>query len=381
MRSRSTATRVGQPLQPARGGAQVALDVGQPRGAGRGDEARGRRAGRAGAATSRARRLRAAAPAARPARRSHVARARRGSRTTCAHDRGASCRPARRRRGRAAARSRPRPTPGRRPRRSARRAPRSSRPRAPRATLPCGAPASASCAALSSRPTARTRSGDGTVSSSSRRVPARIAARLRRRRLEHAHADASRPRRPAPGRRAPPGRCRAARPSRGSVADRPTRVSPWRSSAARGRGQLGAQPRAHLLAQRVEVLALGERPSPCSSSTRKRHPQVRRQPLEVPASARDRARRAARSSSRGERVEQRPAARLQARQHLRRRRPAPARAAGAAPWAASGSARSRAPARSAGHEPLEAVGAQLRRAPSAARARSRRRASAPGSKR
>ena len=116
--------RVRQPLEPPRGGAQVALDVGQPARRRSPRRSPGRRAGRAARATSRARRLQrrracsGVEPRARPRAR------RRGSRTTLGDDRvGRSSASAPGDVRRAAARSRPRPTPGRRPRRSARRAP------------------------------------------------------------------------------------------------------------------------------------------------------------------------------------------------------------------------------------------------------------------
>ena len=284
--------RVRQPLEPARGGAQVALDVGQPRGAGRGDEARVHEP--AELALDVLARGRSAARAARAA---PAARSTSRAASRIAHD-------LRRRRRRplgqapaTCARSRAKPACV--PRRAARlghsastAAP--SRPRAPRrAAVRRGRERElrgVAEPALDVRGSARARR----ARAAARAVPHRRA--LRRRRLEHAHADARRPRRPAPGSRAPPGRCPAAR--RPSAARRSsTRVRPWCSSgaaaaasAARSRGRTCSRSASRSVALGDERAAL--------VLDAERHAQVRREPGEVERVRAGRARRAARSSSR-----------------------------------------------------------------------------------
>ena len=226
--------RVGQALEPPRGGLQVALDVGEPRRAGRGHETRRRRAAELRRDVA-ARRLTAAAGSGRAgaARRAP----RRGSRATCPTTRG-------RRVGELArdgvaqppeARRVPRGPAGARDQRVDRRglrvledlahaAVRRARQRELRVLRPGGR--------------ATYRSGDGTVSSSSRRVPAPSprpappASRARARRPW-------RPRRRAPGTRAR--RCPAGSSiSRGSVpishARIPVRSTPGCARSARPAG-------------------------------------------------------------------------------------------------------------------------------------------------
>ena len=132
---------VGQAVQAPRRGAQVALDVGQPPGAGGGDEAREDEAAELRATSRRAGCSAGSAPIA---SRRCAARARRRARRRPASDHG---RPRRQPRGDVLAqrrRSRRRPRPGRRPRRRARRASRRAGRRAPPS---CGAPASVSAGA------------------------------------------------------------------------------------------------------------------------------------------------------------------------------------------------------------------------------------------
>ena len=377
MRSRSTAERVGQPLEPARGaraGSARRRAAARRRSRRR---SRGRRAGRA-AARRRARAgcERRGARAARAAR-CDVARGvedratcgddlARVARRSCAGDVVAQPREAGLVPGRAA---------GLGDQRVERRG--RARPRARRATLPCGARASASCAVRCQAGPGTWRSGDGDVE---QQQPARAGAHrraLRGRRLEHAHADRRRPRRPAPG--SARTACAGARQRDRRAAASPIvqRVSPCARARARRRASSRAQPRRDLLAQRVEVLALGDdarraRPRPgsvirrCGGSRPRSH------------ASRGIAHAAQRLELALERVEQRLAARAAARASTARgdvghRDERPAQLLG-----------QRADQRGdellaqPGHEPVEAVGAQLRRArvsgtwtvtPSCARAR------------
>ena len=281
-----------------------------------------------------------------PGRRSRRAaarpRARRRAPARPRHDLDARCRPARPGPGRAARRSRRRPRPGRRASAiSSSIAAPATQSSSSAGTLPCGLRLSASLAGLVSRPWTNF-AGDGTVSSSSRRVPAHIAGRLLGLGLEDPHADGVAlvdQRRVGGHRVAGPALLDGAR----QRADGPG-GQPGRARASGGR--LGER-----LAHLRRAAGAAARPGPCprraarsrSSTTRKvirrwagtlvQVPGVRRhrhagQPAQLPR----------------QRVEQR----------LRRRggdrgrappgrSPAPGRSCGAAPWAATGSARSPAP--------------------------------------
>ena len=249
--------------------AQVALDVGQARGAGRRRRTRRYTSRPSWRATSRARRVAAARPRSASSARAHVARGVEDRARRCATIAAVRLGQRRRRRGRAAARSRPRPTPGRRPRaieRVDRRA--SSRPRARRRRCRAARRPARAARGVAEPVLAPSAAGDGIVeqraAGACRRASPRACAP---RRLEHAHADASRPRRPAPGRRATACAGAGQRDRRAAASPIVHARQPGALELRRRGGQLGAQPRAHLLAQRVEVLARGERRSPSSSST------------------------------------------------------------------------------------------------------------------
>ena len=318
MRSRSTAARVGQPLQPPGGAAQVALDVGAAGRAGRGDEAREARAGRAARATSARARLQRRRRCSGSSARS-TSRAASRIRTTCADDPRRRVGQAARRRGRAAARSPPRPTPGRPPRPSARRAPPSTRVLEHRARR-CRAAraASASCGALPSRSLDARARGEGIVSA---QQPARAGAHRGALRLRASRAartpDASRPRRRAPGTRARPGRCRAARPSCGSVAERPGASGPCaraRAAAAVSSARSCGRTRSRSASRSLPAASTLRRARPRRGSV------IRRcggQPREVPGVARDAHAAQRLELARASASSSGPLARLEPREHLR----------------------------------------------------------------
>ena len=278
MRSRSTAVASGQALEPARGGAEVALDVGQPVDAGGGDEARGGRGGASWARTS-ARAGCSGTAVSGSSRRLDLARGvedadhrdddPRGRLGEDAGDVAAQPREARLVPRRAAARGDQRVGRGH-----------------------DGVVEHGGEAAVRRRPTARAgrrwRAGRGRTSrarasraAAAGGVPAHIAAPLRRRASPAPSRRPSSPRRPAPGRRAPPGRCRAASPRAGASRSS-HEVRPVRSSFDDGGGQLGPQQRPHLRAH----VARASCRRPARRASRRldpeRHPQVRRQPARSP---------------------------------------------------------------------------------------------------
>ena len=179
--------------------------------------------------------------------------------------------------------------------------------------LACGAPASASCAALPSRP-CTWRIGEGTSSAISLRVPACIAARwasgVSSTRTPTGVALVDQ-RRVAAHRLAGAGQ-------RDDLRQRPDRPRAQAVVLERrgGGGELLAQPRPRLLAQRVEVVALGDQRAALVLDA-EAHPQVRRQPRDVERVARD-AHAAQPLELARERVEQRLAARLEPLEHRRR---------------------------------------------------------------
>ena len=183
----------------------------------------------------------------------------------------------------------------------------------------------------------RSATATGVESSSSRRVPApHRGAPARPRVSSTLHADRRRLRRPARGRRAPPGRSRAASP-RAAASRSPRRAARCARAARRRRSAPPAAAAGPARAAR-EVLA-GRQHAALVVDDPERHPQVRRQPREVPGVAAGRSPRRSRGSC------PRPAAGAAARaaRAPARRSPAPARAAVAAPSAVRGSARRPAP--------------------------------------
>ena len=364
---------LGQPVQPALDRAQVAQQVGQPAPAGRGHEAgvhqrlelrpdvgQRRQQGQDWPSRAAALARRAHAASTRGDQADHVARPSAGQ---VGRDRVAQRREAVRVPGRPA---------GAATSASTARAAQSS---SSAGTPPCGlrpAPASRRWSARQ-RPagpaTGQRQQQQPPGAGPHRRAPARP-------RLEHPHRDARRPRRPAPGSRAP----RRPRPGLDDPRQRRRPVQAV-SPAARRPGPRPRSPRAP--SARAGAAA---RPGPCPRRPPGRpsidpegHPQVVRHLVEL----------ATRRAAIGDAGEPAQLARQRVEQRLRRRGrragaehrpargPAPGRSCGAAPWAATGSARSPAPraarapaSRSRRRRPGSAArAARATVTPSAARAR------------
>ena len=165
-------------------------------------------------------------------------------------------------------------TPARRRGPAARRSRRSRRPRAPPAGTACGASISTSWAALPSLEPWYWRSGDGIVSASSLRVPARMFSACASALSSARSADrlALVDQRRVRARRS--GRCRAARRPSGSSRTSSSSGRCARASWSR-RASARAQRRPDLLAQRGEILPRGDDLA-LLVLDRERHLQVRR---------------------------------------------------------------------------------------------------------
>ena len=314
MRSRSAATASGSALEAAVGGAQVALEVGEPRGAGPRRRSPGRAGGascardvarrpaRSGAAVSDSMRRRTSRSASRIA---HDARRRRAS---------VALGEAGRRRGRAAARS--------------------------AASSHAGPPPSATSASTAATIAVLERRGDAAVRRDRQRelrgAPSRPAPSARGGHRQHGAGAAcrphrrraarpacrararrrSRPRRPAPGTRGPPRRCPGSATACGSVADSSHAAQAATLERPAAADELGAQARAQLRAQRVEVVALGEHRAALVLDAEASSAGAAGSRATSQASGGTRTPRSA-ASSRGDRVDERPAPRLEPRDDRR----------------------------------------------------------------
>ncbi len=180
--------------------------------------------------------------------------------------------------------------------------------------------------------------GDGSVSRSSRRVPAQSRGLLLGGGVEHPHPDASRPRRPAPGTRSPRGRrgparcCAAARRS----STRSARYGATSGAAAWPRPGVPPGAAARCSAGRSLPSATG---LPSLVEHPEGDPQVRRAAGPGPRRPRGTGHAGHPAQLAGQRGEQRLLARRDRGQRRRARSRAPARSCAGPAWAATGSAR------------------------------------------